>query len=339
MRRGLAIACAVQLVTPVARAQEPAARAQEPAVRAQEPVAAVPVEVEKTPQEAAIEAFREGKRHYNERAYREAAESFERSLAAAWSIEAAYNMALSLDRAGEAIAAYRAYRGYLERAAADDQHRATALERSEELREAIAEVLLQLDSPEAIREIRINGAPVEKDAFPWLTLPGPLDVEFIGEEGQVKDVRAEVRPGGTATIVFPGFVRNEPPPVVRTPPPVVDKPKPDPRRQRIVRAAYAMSGLTLASGVVLAGLGGQTLVYRNWYAAECPCDAQEAERKREGGDKFADFQLATNVAVGVTAALGVAAVALIVVAVRNRKLSATTRARFRWLGSGVELGF
>jgi hypothetical protein len=335
VRRALAIACAVQLAAPTA-------------ARAQEPAGAVPVEEEKaeqngqgTDQATALAAFREGKRQYNERRFREAAEAFERSLAAAWSIEAAYNMALSLDRADDVIAAYRAYRGYLERAATDDQHRATALERSEQLREQIAEVLLQLDSPEAIREIRINGAPVAKDAFPWLTLPGPLDVEFIGEApGQVKDVRAEVRPGGTATIVFPGFVRNEPPPVVRTPPPVVDKPKPEPRHKRVARAAYAMSGLTLASGAVLVALGAETLKYRNWYAADCPCEPDVAARKDLGRERFDDFKLATNVAVGVTAALGITAIALIVAAARGRTGgSATTRARMRWLGPGVEVGF
>lgn len=332
VRRALSVACAVQLAAPTV-------------ARAQEPVAAVPVEetTAAVDQAAALEAFREGKRHYGERRYREASEAFERSLAAAWSIEAAYNMALSLDRAGEAIAAYRAYRGYLERAAADDQHRATALERSEQLREQIAEVLLQLDSPEAIREIRINGAPVAKDAFPWLTLPGPLEVEFIGEApGQVKDVRAEVRPGGTATIVFSGFVRSEPAPIVRPTPPVAERPEPDLRQQQIVRATYAMTGLTLAGGVAVIGLGTQTLVYRNWYRdTPCdPCDAEQARRRAEGKEKAPRFELATNVMVGVTAALGVAAVALGVVALRNRKHGPTVqRARIRWLGPAVALAF
>lgn len=331
MRQVVALACAVQLATPtVARAQEPAS--------------AVPVEdattEQVTDQAAALAAFREGKRHYGERRFREAAEAFERSLAAAWSIEAAYNMALSLDRAGEALAAYRAYRGYLERAAADDQHRATALERSEQLREEIAEVLLQLDSPEAIREIRINGAPVAKDAFPWLTLPGPLEVEFIGEAGQVKVVRSEVRPGGTATIVFPGFLRSEPAPVVRPPPPVVEKPKPDPKWRRVVRATYATTGLTLASGVAMIGLGARTLVLEEWRSLKCPCEPEQAAKKKQGLEDLETYATATNVMIGVTAALGVTAIALGVFALRNRKQwSAVQRARIRWLGAAVELVF
>src|SRR5690606_31599826 len=125
-----------------------------------------------------------------------AAEAFDRSLAAAWSINALYNKAQSLDRASDLVAALAAYREYLAHAKPNDEHLSAAISRSEQLRQRLGEVLLQIDSPEAIREIRINGEAVEPASFPRLTLPGPLDVEFVSEAGQRKHIRADVRAGG-----------------------------------------------------------------------------------------------------------------------------------------------
>lgn len=294
-------------------------------------------------QAAALAHFRAGRRHYDERRYREAAAEFQKSLDAHWSIEAAYNMALSLDRAGDVVAAYAAYRDYLARAEPGDKHRATAEAHSEQLRQRLAEVLLQLDSPEAIREIRLNGVAVDREAFPLITAPGPLAVEFIGEAaGQVQQVRADVRPGGTATIVFPGFPRAEPQPVVR-PPPKPDEPPVDPRRQRALRAGFWTSaGLTAASGVAIGVFGAQALEAkrdRDNLMESCgvPCDPAFALGLE---DKLRTSRAATNVMIGATVAFGIAALALGVVALRERpRRTAETRARLRWLGPAASLTF
>ncbi|MCY1011137.1 hypothetical protein OV079_37375 [Nannocystis pusilla] len=292
-------------------------------------------------QAAALVYFREGKQHYSERRYAEAAQAFDRSLAAAWSINAAYNKALSLDRASDLVAALQAYRDYLEHAETQDQHRVTALERSEQLRQRLGEVLLQVDSPEAIREIRINGDAVDKDAFPRLTLPGPLDVEFVGEApGQRKHVRADVRAGGTVTIVFPGFVRPEvrPPPAVKPPAgPLVPE---ESRRLKGLRAGFwTTTSLALAGGVTVAILGSRVLVARDRAHAGCDGLCEEGEKQGLYRTFFA-LQDATNVAIAVSAAVGVAALALGIALGRERaRRPVATRAGLRWLGSTVELTF
>ncbi|WP_096329082.1 tetratricopeptide repeat protein [Nannocystis exedens] len=292
-------------------------------------------------QAAALVYFREGKRHYNERRYAEAAQAFARSLEAAWSINAAYNKALSLDRASDLVGALQAYRDYLEHAETQDQHRATAIERSEQLRQRLGEVLLQIDSPEAIREIRINGDVVDKDTFPRLVLPGPLDVEFVGEApGQRKHIRADVRAGGAVTIVFPGFVRPE----VRLPdtvkPPAGPQVPEESRRVKGLRAGFwTTTSLALAGGVTVAILGSRVLVARDRAHAGCDGLCEEGE-KPALYRTFSALQDATNVAIGVTAAVGVAALALGLVLRRERaRRPVATRADLRWLGATVELTF
>lgn len=294
----------------------------------------------------ALANFREGKQLYGERRYLEAARAFGRSLAAAWSIEAAYNMALSYDRAEDLIAASAAYRLYLERAAGDDQHRATALERSEELRRRIGEVRLQIEGPGAPRQIKINGVEVAEDAFPWFTTPGPLDVEFIGERpGETKRVAAEVQPGGTVTIVFPGFPRVEEPPPKKDPVKPPSEPLPaSQRRQKALRAGFWTSAaLAAASGAAVAVFGGLSLYHqrrRNHLADLCPTpcsdptipDAEQRAAEVNG--------TRANVMIPFAAVLGVTAIALGVTILRERPRGpAVTRTRARWLGPAVELRF
>lgn len=294
-------------------------------------------------QAAALVHFREGKQHYNERRYAEAAEAFSRSLEAAWSINAAYNKALSLDRASDLVGALEAYRDYLARAETQDQHRATALERSEQLRERLGEVLLQVDSPEAIKEIRINGEVVDKAAFPRLTLPGSLEVEFVGEApGQRKNVRADVRAGGTVTIVFPGFVRPEVRPVGPPKPPGTAVVPGESRRLKALRAGFwTTTSLALAGGATVAILGSRVLVARDRARAGCEGVVCEEGEKEGLYHTFWSLQKATNVAIAVSAAVGVAALALGIVLRRERarRPPVSTRAGLRWLGSAVELTF
>lgn len=338
-RRCVAALACVSLMAGRARAQGPGADA--PGVEGSADAPAMTGDQEVSDQAVALGNFREGARLYKERRYREAAAAFERSLQAVWSINAAYNMALSLDRVGDEVAAFEAYRRYLERAESTDEHRATAQERAEALRGRLGEVQLQLDSPEAIREIRINGEVVAREAFPWWTKPGPLAVEFIGEaEGQVQEVRAEVRPSGTATIVFPGFPR--PAEEVRPQPPP-EAPPPSPARPRALRAGFwSLLGLTAASGVSIGVFGALTLEYewrRSNLKESCgvPCDPSLPSAWER---KFEAFHAATNAMIGVTVALGVAAAVVGIVALRERpRRTSTVRARVRWFGPAAELTF
>lgn len=280
--------------------------------------------------EVALQRFREGRRLYEERRYREAARAFEASLAATWSIEALYNMALALDLADDMLAAQAAYRLYLERATGEDPHRATALERSEQLRRRLGEVFLQIDSSEALRQIRINGEDVSIDAFPWVTKPGPLEVEFVGAEpGQVKRVVADLRAGGAVTIVFPGFVKAEPPPRA-TAPSNPSEPPPDLRRQKALRAAFwASTGATLASGVALGVFGGLSLYHqarRNDLATSCPKPCTDPSIP-EGAERAAEANgTRANVMIPIVAVFGVTALALAITRLRERPRGQARRA-------------
>lgn len=350
-RGATALLCAVTLTSTSARGQEPSSverpgddeptQPESPEVASEAPTSD---EAPRPPdQAAALEAFREGVRHYDARRYAEAAEAFDRSLAAAWSINALYNKAQSLDRASDLVAALAAYREYLARAEADDRHRSTALARSEQLRQRLGEVLLQIDSPEAIREIRVNGETVDADAFPRLTLPGPLDVEFVGEAGQRKNIRADVRAGGAVTIVFPGFVRPQVRPVEPAKPPIGATQPVESQRHKGLRAGFwATTSLTLAGGVTVAVLGSRVLVYGRREAGVCDpmCDESEAREKDRLREQFGTYKTATNVAVALTAAAGVVALALGIALKRERSRgTASTRAGVRWLGSAIELTF
>lgn len=330
----LASLCAVPSVPLVVRAQGAPAEAS--------PSEASPAEPDHA---EALTRFREAKRLYGERRFLEAARAFERSLASAWSIEAAYNMALSFDRAEDLLGASAAYRLYLERAAPDDQHRATALERHDQLRRRIGEVRLQIDGLEALRQIKINGVEVARDAFPWFTIPGPLDVEFIGERpGQSKHVSAEVQPGGTVTIVFPGFPRAASSPEVPAQPPSAQPPSPSPRRQKALRAGFWTSAAAaFASGAAVAVFGGLNLYHqgrRNDVSGLCPKPCSDPSLL-DGAQRAAEVNATrANVMIPIAAVFAVTAIALGVTILRERpRGAAATRARARWLGAGVELWF
>lgn len=355
-QRAAAVFVSVVLgLPPPAHAQEPAAPEPSPA-----PVEAEASEAAKAPaapseSDLARAYFREGTRLFNAGRYPDAAAAFERSFTTAWSINAAYNAALSHEMARDPVAALRAYRRYLAEAAADDKDRAMAEASSEKLRAQVGEVQFQIDSAEAIKEIRINGVKVPLDAVPWVTLPGPLAVEFIGAAPEQRAaVRSDVRPGGTATIVFPGFVSPEP--IVKPPPePRPERPGPSPvanpqslRRQSALRAAFWTSaGLAAASGAAVAVLGALALHYKGrreqpvCSGGVCPDDAAEQGAQKPALEAAAlRYGTATNAMIGVTAAFGLAALALGIVALRERpRRGASTRARVRWVGPAVQLTF
>lgn len=340
IRRGAAaLVCAAQITAAPAHALQPPTP---PALPSSDAGAASPEKATTPEQAAALAHFRAGKQHYAERRYTEAAEAFAQSLAAVWSIEAVYNMAISLDRASDLVAALRTYREYLELADANDEHRPTALERSELLRQRVGEVLLQLDSAEKIRAIRINGAPVAEDAFPWLTLPGPLEVEFVGEApGQVRKIRADVRAGGTATIVFPGFVGPLALPPDQPPPKkVAPAPRPSPREKALRAGFWTTASLAAAGGVAVAVFGSLTLVEkkRRWEGCDDICTPINKPAIHEAN--FYRYLNATNIAVGISAALGLTAIVLGVALRQERARNrVSTRARVRWHGPAVELTF
>ena len=294
-----------------------------------------------TDQAEALRLFREAKALYTAGNPREAAVAFERSFAAAVSPEAAYNAALAHDKADDLIATLTWFRRYLEIARRDtDPSYPLALARAEELRARVAELRVELERPDELRELRVNDQPVPQDSFPRLILPGPIELKFIGAgPDQVVVIPSEARAGETATIYFPGFARPavkppDPKPVLRPdPPPSL---KPSPRLRPLKIAFWTGAGVTGASAVVMAVFGGLALreyrLYRDGpcMSGVCPpgfdYDTWTAHNTAAG-----DHARLTNVMIGVTAGLAVVTLGLGLAALREsrRPRASSTRASTR----------
>lgn len=294
-----------------------------------------------TAQVEALRLFREAKALYTAGQPREAAVAFERSFAAAASPEAAYNAALAHDKADDPIATLTWFRRYLEIARRDtDPSYPIALARAEELRARVAELRVELERPEEVREIRVNDQPVPMDSFPRIVLPGPVELRFIGSAAdQVVDIASETRAGETATIYFPGFAKPvvkppvDPRPVVK--PPAVDL-KPSPRLRSLKIAFWSGTGVTGASAVLMAVFGGLALreqsTYREQQEAcktECTTSLADRDAHRLAADRYQDY---TNVMIGVTAGLAAVTLGLGLAALReSRRPRTSTRAGHQFL--------
>lgn len=355
-RAVLCVLLAVGVALPVRAALPPVVEAEPPAPGGEPaspdaPVTSAPAEVSRSEGQAeARRVFRLGKQQFNAGAYAEAARSFEASFVAAESIEAAYNAALAHDKAGALLltmAWFRRYLGY--ESSTTDNGYPHALRRVEELRARLGELRLQVDSPDLVRAVLINGEPILLTEFPRLVEPGRIEVRLLGDRAdQVADIPAEVAAGGTWTIHFTGFARTpEPPPRIATPPAVRSDPRPDPeaeRRRRLLGGlAWTGVGITAASAVTMGVFGGLALgkhaARDNFLCDDHVCEDQYAESEANDA-AMRRYRDATNVMVGVTAGLAVITLALGITALRARsKVRDSGPARLRVTFAGLQLAF
>lgn len=345
--RGLAITLAITLATPAqaARSFEPATMPtpvadSTPPTTATTATTAILAPTSITDQSEAIRRFRAARDLYTAEAYADAARGFESSYAAAPSPEAAYNAALAHDKIGADLSAMIWFQRYLAVASRDDASHPWALQRVEELRARLGELDLQLDSPDEIRQLSLNGEEVTLADFPRLVTPGRIELRLVGDAPeQVADILAEVAPGGTWTIHFPGFARApEPSAQVPLGRPVTPEVVPlAPRNGRPLLALFwTATGLTAVSGVATGVLGGLTLRAWNDYPAcgqrlDCAASREPFHRTKD----------ATNVMIGVTTGLAVITLALGLAALRERRKARRGRpdGRLRVTLAGVQLAF
>lgn len=303
-------------------------------------------------QAEALRLFREARALYTAGQPREAALAFERSFAAAASPEAAYNAAQAHDKADDPISTLRWFRRYLEIAHQDaDPSYPLALTRATELRARVGELRVELERPDEVAEIRVDGQPVPSTSFPHLVLPGRVELQFIGRTpDQVVDITSEAAPGETATIYFPGFAR----PVAKVPDPrqpvvpePITPPGPNNRLRALKIAFWTTSGLTVASAAVMGAFGGLTLHNYGTYSQlqadcenpDCGMTLDERNAVRESAVRQRDN---TNVMVGVTVGLAVVSLALGITALRESRRSrgASTRAgQFMPVPGGFRVAF
>jgi hypothetical protein len=302
----------------------------------------------------ALAAFQEARRLYLEGEYSAAAAEFRRSYDTLPSLEALVASARAYAKGGELFAAIAAYEEYLEFEDHDATRHDEALRHLRELRGRIAEVVLRIEAPEVVEELRLNGEVVDLEDFPRRILPGTIRLE-IREAGSAepRTITSEVRGGEKAVIDVPRRP-PEPPPVVGPPvePPEIAEPEPPPRGLKV--ALFTGVGLTGAAALTVAALGGVTLRQRRIYA-DALCTIGEDGSCVEGSfyphdeeARFYELRRATNVLVGVTA--GVAVVTLAIgLALRRASLrakgagkaGATGRRQVRvdWRVGGVALRF
>jgi len=304
-----------------------------------------------TGQAEALRLFRAARVLYNAGEFLAAARDFEASYAAAPSPEAAYNAALAHDRVGDRVATLTWFRRYLAGARRDtDPSYPLAVQRAGELSARLGELSLRIDHPEALRELRLNGAVVAPDAFPLLLEPGRVELRFIGERpDQVVDISSEVPAGGPTTIHFPGFssapvARPDPPPVKTTPPrePAVD-PRTLPRHRTLRGLFWAGAGLTGAGALAVGVLGGLTLRARSDYATAYVPTVPPGNYtpNKAAQERYDELRLATNVMIGVAAGLAVITLALGIVTLQHgRRLRPRARAgRLNLAANGLQLAF
>lgn len=302
----------------------------------------------------ALAAFQEARRLYLEGEYSAAAEEFRRSFDTLPSLEALVASARAYAKGGELFAAITAYEEYLEFEDDDATRHDEALRHLRELRGRISEIVLRIEAPELVEELRLNGEIVALDDFPRRILPGTIRLE-IREKGSAepRTITAEVRGGEKAVIDVPRRAPS-PPPVVGPPeePPSVEEPAPPPRGLKV--GFFTGVGLTGAAALTVAALGGVTLRQRRIYA-DALCTIGEDGSCVEGSfyphteeARFYELRRATNIFVGVTAGVAVVTLAIGLALRRasarakgSANAGATSRGRTQlgWSVGGVALRF
>lgn len=307
---------------------------------------------------AAREHYQTGQELFEQQRYREAAYAFERSYDAIAAPDTLYNVAISYELAELPVEALPPYVRYLESLPPESEERGEIERSVARLRAQVGELDLDIPDGVEVTSIAIDGQPVAREEFPRLARPGPVALTIRGgEDHEVMETTVDLVAGKSSvvTVQFPPEPGPVPPPKVTRPdprpaepttPPIVDD-----RRRRALRGAFWTSfALTVASGASIGVLGGLTLRERDAFNdAKCadPCpsadedDPSNMEPEKgfpfEEEDRFNSFKLATNVMVGVTAALGVTTIVLGVLAYRKGARS-SRRARspsLRTAGPGV----
>ena len=298
--------------------------------------------------------FTEGKALMSEGRYAEAAAEFERSHASIEFGDTLFRIVEAYEAANEPIQALKKARAYLaldnceggkespyNYPCAEPDQRAKAAKKANRLRQFVGELRLKIRKEVPLREVRVADEPVPLDDFPLLVLPGSYIVELRGPKvDQLRSYDVVVEAGQTFTVSVPPWEKP------RVDDPVFDDGETDQeralreqaRRKRILKGAFWTGvGVTAAAGAALASVGG-VAVYsqRRWEELHCggvpqaECQATRPDDPDLGPNgkyplsherRLDRFRTATNVMIGVTAALGVTTVVLGIFAFTKKKPS------------------
>jgi hypothetical protein len=305
------------------------------------------------PDEAA-KHWQAGRALYDKGSYAEAAVEFELSYAAVPFAAALYSVGVSYERAGKPVEAVRAFRRYLELPDCPDAQpevskdfctaqRSEAEQALEELRPRVGELALELGEGVKLSQVKVAGRTVPLDDFPLVLVPGTIDVEVFGLRPNERRTRSVTIVGGESQTFY--VAPFEAPQVVVVPPPgptpevARDDERDDlrvERRRNALRTTFWVgAGLTAASGIATAVMGGLTLYHRKQFQRDLcgtVCNDPDAPPYPEDHElAFERYQPVTNALVGVTVGLSVATALVGTFAFRKRPdaSKAGTRARTR----------
>ena len=353
---GLVLACLLAMHAGPASAHAPEEEPEDEATSA--------ADIERARRDIRVQ---EAERHYvegmalfNRQRYREAAAEFERSYAAIPAARTLYSIGLSYERAGQTIPAIEACERYLALPDCSEpdvdmlqcaEQRVEVGRSVERLRRFVGELHLELAPGTELREVRVGGRIVPLDDFPVLLMPGPTEVELFGLEPEDHRVRLPRITAGETYVLRVAPFGSVPPPRLDVQPKDDDEPdRPirDPaeerrRQQQLKTAFWAGLGLTAASGITAATLGGLTLRDKQRFVlCESPCpmpgEPGHIPFPETIDERFPRLRVATNAMIGVTAAFGVATVVLGALAFSRRDRSAQ-RANVRLTGPGLSIRF
>lgn len=289
--------------------------------------------------------------------YLGAAEAFLQSYQLKPTPEALFNAALAYETGKRPLEAIVAYRRHLAEPKANPEQQARARASIDALLREVAMIKgLRFDPERAPVEIRINGQAHSIEEFPLPLMPGEIEVEIVDAQGVHGRERYSVG-AGEALVLDLRALWPEPevePEVVPEPEP---KPEPEPEVRpdpSLARRAKALQistwtgmGLTGAGLIAFGIAGGLALDYHRREGArvcedgDCP-DGWPTDRAI-WIERMDRAELATNVALSVTAVLAVSTLAVGIAAIqstrqarRGGQVRSATRMRVRVSGLGIE---
>jgi hypothetical protein len=306
--------------------------------------------------------WQEGRRLYDNGRYAEAAVEFERSYAAVPAADTLYNQALSYERAGKPVEAVRGFQRYLalpdcedrppeERTSECPTKRPEAQAALAELQLRVGELVLSLGEGVRLREVRVDGRVVPLQDFPFVLLPGTVDVEVLGLGPEERRTRAAYITGGETTTFYvapfeprvatPSGPTTDPDDEVDT----VDELRLERRRLALKTSFWVGTGLTAASATAMTVMGALTRYHHRRFDEELcarvcpPDDIKPYPADHEA--KFQRYKPTSTALVGVTVGLAVATALLGSFAFRKPareragKLEARVRPRVRVGATGL----
>ena len=320
------------------------------------PVAEARPEVEETTQDTAAPVLspdlaEAAKRHFlraqellEEERYSDAAREFARSHEAVPTAVALYNMALAHERASEAVQAIRSYQTYLQRDDVVESRRKEVEDAIERLRDQVAEFSLATPADVELREVRVNGDPVEVDDFPLIVMPGSVRIELVSaRDGQVHVRDYEVEAGQRITVDLALFA-----------PPITALPESSSVAVPLLESnGRAIPSHLFWAGVAATATGGLSIVTLGLLAQRearrfgdklCPEVCSDGLRDDHPyptvhRKRALALQTATNVMVGVTAGLALATLVSGSLALAMRRRAPTSRARIRASAGGLAMSW